>query len=77
VDLTAQMPDLAAIARGFGALGFTIRTAEELHAALAEALSTGRTAVLDVMVDQAEKCFPMILPGGAAADQVEWPGTSP
>ena len=74
VDLTAEMPDLAAIARGFGALGFTVRTDDELDSALAEAMTTGRTAVLDVMVDRAEICFPMILPDGAPVEQMEWPG---
>jgi acetolactate synthase-1/2/3 large subunit len=72
VDLRAAMPDFAALARGFGALGFTVDNAEQLDGALDEALAAGRPAVLDVRTDPGEGCFPMILPGGAAHEQVEW-----
>jgi acetolactate synthase I/II/III large subunit len=72
VDLRAAMPDFAMIARGYGALGFTVRDFGELDAALDEAFTAGRAAVIDVHVDPAEVCFPMIMPGGAAAEQREW-----
>jgi acetolactate synthase-1/2/3 large subunit len=74
VDLRAAMPDFVAIARGYGALGFAVHTAGELDAALSKAFAAERTAVIDVHVDPREACFPMILPGGAAADQREWDG---
>lgn len=74
VDLADAMPDFAAVARAYGALGFTVRSETELDAALADALSHQRTAVLDVHVDRTERCYPMISPGGAAIDMVEWPG---
>jgi hypothetical protein len=30
--------------------------------------------VIDVLVEPAEDCYPMIVPGGAAAEQVEFGG---
>jgi len=73
VDLS-EPTDCALVARGFGAAGFTVRSEDELDAALAEALACGRAAVLDVHVERGEACLPMILPGAAAADMVEWHG---
>lgn len=72
VDLRAGMPDFAMLARSFGALGFDVRDSHQLDAALSESLKARRPAVIDVRVDPAEACFPMILPGGAAAEQIEW-----
>ncbi|HYV14787.1 MAG TPA: biosynthetic-type acetolactate synthase large subunit [Conexibacter sp.] len=73
VDLS-EPTDCALVARGFGAAGFTVRTEAELDAALAEALGCGRAAVLDVHVERGEVLFPMIPPGAAAVDMVEWSG---
>jgi len=71
-DLRAGMPAFAAIADGYGARGFDVHDDAGLRAALAEALEADVPSVLDVRVDAAEACFPMILPGEAAVDQVEW-----
>jgi hypothetical protein len=46
--------------------------AHDLEAVLAEALSLGRTAVVDVRVDQKEECYPMIPAGAAALEMVEY-----
>lgn len=73
-DVTGAEIDLATVARGFGASGYTVRSQAELEDALAAALAEGGTAVLDVHVDPGEHCYPMIEPGGAAVDMVEWPG---
>ena len=73
VDLEAPT-DCAAIARGYGALGITVDTKAELGPALVQALACGGPAVVDVHVDPREQLFPMILPGGAAVDQVEYTG---
>ncbi len=72
VHLTHQVPDYARLAEAYGAVGFTVDTEAELGPALSEALSCGRTAVVDVRVDQAEQCFPMIPAGAAALDMVEF-----
>jgi len=64
--------DCATVARGFGALGFTVASEAALERAMAEALASGRTAVLDVLVEPDEALYPMIEPGAAAVDVVEY-----
>jgi acetolactate synthase-1/2/3 large subunit len=71
VDLS-EPTDCALVARGFGAAGFTVYDEGELDAALEEALACGRAAVIDVHVDRVERIYPMIRPGGAAVDMLEW-----
>jgi acetolactate synthase-1/2/3 large subunit len=73
INLTQSLPDYAALARAYGALGFTAETAEELEEALAEALESGATCVVDARVDAREHCFPIIPAGAAAVDAVEFP----
>jgi acetolactate synthase-1/2/3 large subunit len=72
-DLRVGMPDFATIARGFGALGYKVERPAELRAAVREAIDAKRPAVIDVQVDPAEGCFPMIVPGGGAHEQVDRP----
>jgi acetolactate synthase-1/2/3 large subunit len=72
VNLTQTLPDYAALARAYGALGFTVENEEDLDVALREALASGRTCVVDARVDPREHCFPMIPAGAAATDVVEY-----
>ncbi len=72
VDLSRAMPDFEGLARSYGALAATVHTEQELDDALSAALVAERTFVLDVRVDPHAECYPMIPPGAAAADQVEW-----
>jgi acetolactate synthase-1/2/3 large subunit len=72
VHLTHHIPDYARLAEAYGALGFTVESEDELEDTLAEALSCGRTAVVDARVDPREHCFPMIPAGAAALDLVEY-----
>jgi acetolactate synthase I/II/III large subunit len=72
VHLTHQIPDYAMLAEAYGAAGFTVDEPDQLESTLAEALSLGRTAVIDVRVDPNEQCFPMIPAGAAALDLVEF-----
>jgi acetolactate synthase-1/2/3 large subunit len=72
IKLTHSLPDYAALARAYGALGFTVETEEELEDALVEAIASGRTCVVDARVDPREHCFPMIPAGAAAVDMVEF-----
>jgi acetolactate synthase-1/2/3 large subunit len=72
VHLTHQVPDYAALARAYGAAGLTVDEPDDVEPALAEALSLGRTAVVDVRVDPREECYPMIPAGAAALDLVEY-----
>src|SRR5438067_488737 len=70
--LTHQVPDYARLAEAYGAAGFTVAEDDELESALEQALSCGRTAVVDVHCDPEEKCFPMIPAGAAATDMLEF-----
>ena len=72
VHLTHAVPDYAALARAYGAEGYTVEDEEGLEEALAEALTAGRTAVVDARVDPAEQCFPMIPAGAAALEMIEY-----
>ena len=63
-DLSLQ-PDFVKIAEGFGGTGFVCRTKDEFRSALKEAMTCGKTAVLDVRVDRFEDVLPMV-PAGAA-----------
>jgi acetolactate synthase-1/2/3 large subunit len=75
IKLTHSLPDYAALARAYGALGFTAETDEELEEALVTAIASGRTCVVDARVDPREHCFPMIPGGAAAVDMVEYQDT--
>jgi acetolactate synthase-1/2/3 large subunit len=65
--------DIAAVARGFGARAFTVRSAGELNAAFAAALASDETCLLDVRVEAGEMLYPMIQPGSAAVDILKHP----
>ncbi len=71
--LTHHVPDYARLAESFGAAGFVATEASELPDVLEQALDCGCTAVVDVRCDPDENCYPMIMPGTAAADVVEDP----
>jgi len=73
IHLTQHIPDYARLAEAYGAVGFTVETEEELSSTLEEALTCGRTAVVDARVDPQEHCYPMIPAGAAALDLVEFP----
>jgi acetolactate synthase-1/2/3 large subunit len=70
--LTHQVPDYAQLAEAYGCAGFTLSTEDELEGVLEEALSCGRTAIVDARCDPEEKCFPMIPAGAAATDVIEF-----
>ncbi len=61
--------DFAALAKSFGAAGYTVRTLQELAAALQNA-SQNVPTVIDCPIDIDEKVFPMIPPGGCLEDIV-------
>ncbi len=75
VHLTRAVPDYARLAEAYGAVGMTVTEESELTPALEEALSLDRTVVVDVHVDPAEQCFPMIPAGAAAVDMIEYEET--
>jgi acetolactate synthase I/II/III large subunit len=70
--LTHQVPDYAQLAESYGAVGLTVEDEDELVPALEQALTCGRSAVVDARCDPEEKCFPMIPAGAAAMDVIEF-----
>src|SRR4051794_37783948 len=75
IHLTQGLPNYAMLAQAYGALGFTAENDDELRDALAQALASGRTAVIDARVDPREHCFPMIPAGAAALELIEFDAT--
>lgn len=61
--------DFAALAKAFGAAGYTAHTLAELEHALQNAPENGPT-VIECPIDIDEKVFPMIPPGGCVEDIV-------
>ena len=57
------MPDFVALARAFGWGARRVADVAELDAAVAECLASSGPFLLDVVVEQAENCFPMIPAG--------------
>jgi len=66
---TAALPDFVKLAEAFGGRGLRATTVDELDGAIREMLETPGPVILDVAVDEAEMCFPMI-PGGAAHNEI-------
>jgi acetolactate synthase-1/2/3 large subunit len=64
-----QYPDFVKLADAFGAVGRRVEDPAELDDAIREMLDTDRAFILDVAVDPAENCFPMI-PSGAAHNEM-------
>src|SRR5438874_863930 len=66
---TAALPDFVKLADAFGAVGRRVEDPAELDDAIREMLDTDSAFILDVAVDPAENCFPMI-PSGAAHNEM-------
>src|SRR5215472_1865600 len=70
---TAAPPDFVKLAEAFGALGMRVERPDEIDAAIGEMLAVDRAVILDVAVDPAENCFPMIPSGAAHNDMLLGP----
>src|SRR5882672_11328516 len=66
---TAALPDFVKLAEAFGALGLRVENPADLDDAIRRMIEEPRAVILDVAVDQAENCFPMI-PSGAAHNEM-------
>jgi acetolactate synthase I/II/III large subunit len=66
---TAALPDFVKLAEAFGAVGLRVEHPDQVDAAIGEMLAADRAVILDVAVDPAENCFPMI-PSGAAHNEM-------
>jgi acetolactate synthase-1/2/3 large subunit len=66
---TAALPDFVKLAEAFGASGRRVEDPAEMDDAIAWMLTTPGAVIVDVAVDPAENCFPMI-PSGAAHNEM-------
>jgi acetolactate synthase I/II/III large subunit len=66
---TASLPDFVKLAEAFGAVGIRVTRPDEVDGAVARMIDTKAPVIVDVAVDQAENCFPMI-PSGAAHNEM-------
>ena len=60
--------DFVKLAEAFGALGFRVSTQEDFKKAFEEALASGKTVVIDTLIDKDEFVLPMLPPGGSIDD---------
>lgn len=60
--------DFVKLSEAMGARAFKVTTKEEFEKAFSEALNAGVPVVLDCQIDQDEKVFPMVAPGGAISE---------
>ena len=61
--------DFVKVSEGLGAAAYRVTTKEELKAALEKALTADGPVVLDCIIDQDDKVFPMV-PAGQPIDEV-------
>ncbi len=66
---SAALPDFVKLADAFGAVGMRITKPDDVDAAIKEMIAIDRPVIVDVAVDKAENCFPMI-PSGAAHNEM-------
>lgn len=62
--------DFVRLAEAFGALGLRINTQEEIEPVLRQAIAANRTVVIDCLIGQDVKVFPMVAPGKAIGDVI-------
>jgi len=66
---TAALPDFVKLAGAFGASGLRVTRPDEVDGAIKEMLAIDGPVIVDVAVDPAENCFPMI-PSGAGHNEM-------
>ncbi|MDP1840136.1 MAG: thiamine pyrophosphate-dependent enzyme, partial [Reyranella sp.] len=64
-----SLPDFVKLADAFGAVGLRCHEPDKLDGVIQEMIKIKRPVVVDVLVDEAENCFPMI-PSGAAHNEM-------
>jgi acetolactate synthase I/II/III large subunit len=66
---SAALPDFVKLAEAFGGVGLRATKPAEVDGVIEEMLRADRPCIVDVCVDKAENCFPMI-PSGAAHNEM-------
>lgn len=71
VDLTIQ-PDFVKLAEAYGVAGLRVRRPDEVKSVLEQAFAMPGPVIVDIVTDREENCFPMIPPGGAIRDIIDY-----
>ena len=66
---TAALPDFVKLADAFGGVGMRCTKPDDVDRVIKEMIAVDRPVIVDVCVDKAENCFPMI-PSGAAHNEM-------
>ena len=66
---TAALPDFVKLADAFGGVGMRCSKPDDVDRVIKEMIAVDRPVIVDVCVDKAENCFPMI-PSGAAHNEM-------
>lgn len=66
-------PDFAALARVYGIPGFTVEEKEEVVPVIESAMKTEGPVLIDFHIEQEEKVYPMVAPGGSLAQMIRRP----
>jgi acetolactate synthase-1/2/3 large subunit len=75
--MRAGMPDFVQLAAAYGVKGMLVQRREELRPALEEFLAHPGPVLLDVHVNPAENCYPMMKPGRSNDQMLGLPKTAP
>jgi acetolactate synthase-1/2/3 large subunit len=68
-----SLPDFVRLAEAFGAVGLRCHDPAKLDDTIREMIKIKKPVIVDVMVDKAENCFPMIPSGAAHCDMLLGP----
>lgn len=66
-------PDFAALARAYGIPGYTVKNKEEVVPVIDRAMQTEGPVLIDFHIEQEEKVYPMVAPGGSLAEMIRRP----
>jgi acetolactate synthase I/II/III large subunit len=68
-----SLPDFVKLAEAFGAVGLRCESPAKLDDTIKEMIEVRKPVIVDVCVDKAENCFPMIPSGAAHYDMLLGP----
>jgi acetolactate synthase I/II/III large subunit len=68
-----SLPDFVKLADAFGAVGLRVHEPAKLDDTIKEMIDIRKPVIVDVLVDKAENCFPMIPSGAAHYDMLLGP----
>lgn len=71
VDLAIQ-PDFVKLAEAYGATGLRAKHPDEVKSVLEKAFATPGPVIVDIVTEREENCLPMIPPGGAIKDIIDY-----